>query len=123
MKLIPMSEKTQELIAALGRAGCAQICLTIMSPKDREWKRSSDVYYTISKQFRMPWATYSKLTKFLNERGFIEFNQTMYKNRKTYFVRLTSLGRDLVEMYVNLGGKTLRDLEPDEQPLSLMPEH
>jgi hypothetical protein len=115
MKLIPIPEKTRELIAALGRAGCAQICLTIMSPKDREWKRSSEVYYTVSSQLRMPWATYSKLTKFLSERGFIDFNQAVYKNRKTYFARLTPLGRDFVAMYVGLGGKTLKDLEPDEQ--------
>jgi hypothetical protein len=115
MKLIAIPEKTQELITALGRAGCPQICLTIMSSKDHEWKRSSEVYYTVSSQLRMPWATYSKLTKFLSERGFIEFNQAMYKNRKTYFVRLAPLGRDLVAMYVGLGGKTLKDLEPEQQ--------
>jgi DNA-binding MarR family transcriptional regulator len=86
-----------------------------MSPKDKEWKRSREVYYTVSSQLRMPWATYSKLTKFLSERGFIEFNKAIYKNRKTHFVRLTSLGRGLVAMYVGLGGKTLKDLEPEEQ--------
>jgi hypothetical protein len=114
MKLIPMPEKSHKLMAAVGRPGCPQICLTIMSPKG-DWKRSSEVYYTLSSQLRMPWASYSKLTKFLSDDGFIEFNQTVYNNRKTYFVRLTPLGRDLVAMYVSLGGKTMKDLEPEQQ--------
>ena len=110
-----MSKRSQELIMALGRAGCPQICLTIMSPKESEWKRSSEVYYSVSSQLRMPWATYSKLTKFLSERGFIEFNKAIYNNRMTYFLRLTPLGRDLVAAYAGLGGKTLEDLEPEQQ--------
>ena|SRR5208337_2230960 len=115
MKLIQIPKRYQEILTALGRAGCPEICLTIMSPKDREVKRSSEVYYSVASQLRMPWATYSKLTKYLTEKGFIEFNRATYNNRNVYFVKLTALGRDLVKMYIGGVGKTPEDLE-SEQP-------
>lgn len=115
MKLIPIPKRSQELITALGRGGCPEICLAIMSPRQDEWKRSSEVYYAVSSQLRMPWASYSKLTQYLIEKDFIKQKRDTYNNRKVYFVKLTDLGRDLVKMYAALVGKSLQDLEPEQQ--------
>ena len=114
MKLIPVSKRSRELLAALGRSGCAEICLCIMSRKAEEWKNFSDVYYALVSQTRMPWATYSKLTGYLVSQGFIEKSRRIVNNRKAYYVRLTPSGRELVKMYVGLIGKSLEELEPEE---------
>ena len=115
MKLIPVPKKTRELLGALGRTGCPDICLLIMSPKGDEWKNFSDVYYALVAQTRMPWATFSKLTDYLVARGFIEKTRKTVNNRKTNFVKLTALGRDLVKIYVELSGKRFEDLQSEQE--------
>jgi DNA-binding MarR family transcriptional regulator len=112
MKLIPVPRKSRELLTALGRKGCSEICLIIMSQKD-EPKNFSEVYYALVSQSRMAWATYSKQVNYLADHGFIEKSTKTIDNRKSIFLRLTTTGRELVKMYVVLLGKRLEDLEPE----------
>jgi predicted transcriptional regulator len=112
MKLIPIPKRSRELLAALRKNLCAEICLAIMSPNDR-WKNFSDVYYALVSQTRLPWATYSKLTTYLAANGFVEKSSRTTNNRKSISLKLTPLGKDLVKMYVSLLGKGVEDLEPE----------
>jgi len=115
MRLLPISNRFREILAAIGRGNCPDICLTIMSEGD-EWKRYSDVYYTLVAHIRLPWATYSKLTKYLIEKGFIESQTRKDNKRKVILVRLTNKGKELVKMYVELQGRKLQELELKNEP-------
>ncbi|MGB9023183.1 MAG: hypothetical protein WCC94_07090 [Candidatus Bathyarchaeia archaeon] len=114
MKLLQVSQEFEVALEALGRKGCPEICLAIMSPQGDEWKNFSDVYYELVSQTRLPYATYSKLTNFLIDKGFIEKNTATIKNRKTILVRLTERGKELLKMYLTLQGWKLEDLEPGQ---------
>lgn len=110
MDLIAVPKNFQVIFEALGRKGCPDICLAIMSPKGDEWRGFSDVYYRLVAQTRLPWATYAKLIDYLIEKGFIEKTTRTVNNRKAIFLRLTDLGQELVKTYVTTQGKKIGDL-------------
>jgi DNA-binding MarR family transcriptional regulator len=109
--LLPIAPKFKKILAAIGRGYCADICLAIMSPRGDEWRRFSDIYYEIVAQRRLPWATYSKLVRYLIANKFVEKSERTVGNRKAVLVRLTDLGRELVKLYLALQGKQLEQLE------------
>jgi hypothetical protein len=104
------------MLAALGRSGCAEICVAVMSPTGSEWKIMSDVYYDLTGQTRMPWATYAKLTNYLVDTGFLVKTKRAIGRRKINLVRLTSSGKELVKLYLNVLGKGLKDLQAEPKP-------
>jgi hypothetical protein len=102
------------LLAVAGRKGCANICLAVKSPKGEDWKVVSDVFYELKAQDPMPWATYSKLTRYLVDAGFLEKSKQMVGRRKLNAIRLTRSGEELVKFYVGAFGKRLDDLKPEQ---------
>lgn len=118
MKLFQIPKRDKQLLAALGRAGCPEICIIAMSKKD-EWKNFSDVYYALVAQTRMPWATYSKLVDYLTTQDFIEKNDRIINNRKSVSLKLTPSGKELVKMYLTVVGRRMDDLEPETEPEAL----
>ena len=110
MNLIQVPKNFRAIFEALGRKGCPEICLAIMSPRGDEWRGFSDIYYGLVAQTRLPWATYAKLVDYLTEKGFVERTTRIVNNRKAIFVRLTDLGKELVKTYVTSQGKKLGDL-------------
>lgn len=119
MKLLAMPKKQRTMLATLGRSGCAEICVAVMSPRGDEWKIMSDVYYDLTAQTRMPWATYAKLTNYLVDMGFLEKSKRTIGRRKINLIRLTSSGKELVKLYLKVLGKGVEDLQAEpEKPYS-----
>jgi predicted transcriptional regulator len=115
LKLLPITRRDQELLMALGRKGCPEICVVVKSDKRDEWKIVSDVFYALKSQRPIPWATYAQLIEYLIENGFLEKSQRVVGRRKFNLVRLTPLGDDLVRLYVEgFLGKKVEDLTPEQ---------
>ena len=73
----------------------------------------SDVYYDLVGQTRMPWATYAKLTNYLVDAGFLGKTKRAIGRRKINLVRLTSLGKELVKLYLDVLGKGVENLQAE----------
>ena len=116
MKLLSLSKKDRQLLAVAGRNGCPDICLAVMSHKGEDWKPVSDVFYELNAQrLRLPWATYSKLIRFLIDKGFLEKSKRMFGRRKLNAIRLTDAGDELVKFYVEAYKKKIEDLKPEDE--------
>ena len=115
MKLIPLSRREQELLAAAGRKGCADICLAVKSERRGEWKIMSDVFYALKSQRPQPWSTYAKLTGYLIENGFLEKSERVVGRSKFNLVRLTPFGEELVKFFVEAFHGKLENLSSERE--------